>query len=1141
VGDARTGSGLHLYSSDRAEALVSKLVEVLVDDPLDPMEAEWLAVPSDGMRRWVTLELARHLGASGSGTDDGVAANFRRAYPGSLRNVALDAQSAGPSTSAVPADRTDPWHIDRMVWPLLAVFDDLAADGGMPEFTALPDGASRFTRVRTVADLFDRYHLHRPEMVCAWADPGRGDGGMVDGLLEPISVHANWQPRLWRLLREEIRAPSPPERMADVLHEVGAGVLELDLPGRLLLFGFTSLPGRDFLPLVEAVARERAVHLFLLEPHRFDPDALRTAWPVPSPTRPRLRSEDPTGQSVRQPLLRSWGRLPRESAVLLADGLVGGRDEVTWVSSGPPPRTTVLERLQADIRQDAPGVPDRVDASDRSVQFHACFGAMRQVQVARDAILHLLNDADAGLTEEDVLVVCPNLEKFAPLVEAVFGRVGPASGEVAGAPALRYRIADRSIRSANPVMGATAALLELVAGRFEISGVLDFISLAPVRARFGLDDDDLGVLAEWAEETRVRWGLDPGHRARFGLPESVETNTWQAALDRLLLGSAVADGDLELAIGGVAPFGVDSGDTDLLGTFAFILGRLAGLAGHAAGTGRTVGGWSDLLRQTGADLFAAPDQEAWQFEALERVLREVVDSAGGSERGGAVVLGLLDLRRLLEGRLDAAPGRPDFFRGGVTVTSLASLRWVPFRVVCLLGLDQDALGSTAPDASDLVAAAPQPGDPDPRSETRQWMLEAVLAARDHLLVVREGRDVRSGHPVPQVVPAAELFDAVVGLHPEGEQPEVRLRLEVEHPRHPFDEVCLEADTLRAGGPWSFARRDLAGARGRRTRPMRRPGFLGSPLVSGDEGPVELDALRAFLRDPVGTFVSRTLQATLPRSADDVQDILPVEPDGLEKYHIGQNLLDARLRGTDDDTWRRVERAKGALPPGVLEDRLFADVSDEVDAMLTEAVIRGVGSGEPVLREVDVIVPEGTRIVGTVPLGLVSPHEGPGRILFSRPKEAYRLEAWLDLMVLVATDPTVPWRSVVVTRTATKGAPLHPIDLVPVQGPDLQDRASDALGLVVDLYRKGLTEPLPLFASYSPAVHGGGSADDAWKRYNGGGDGTGPAVRLVFGDVDVDEIDELPPLDGDPAGVGNRAERFAHHLWGTVDATVEQAP
>ena len=65
----------------------------------------------------------------------------------------------------------------------------------------------------------------------------------------------------------------------------------------------------------------------------------------------------------------------------------------------------------------------------------------------------------------------------------------------------------------------------------------------------------------------------------------------------------------------------------------------------------------------------------------------------------------MDVRRLLQDRLDREPGRPDFFRGGVTVTSMASLRWVPFRVVCVLGLDQDAAGSTAPDAADLVAAA----------------------------------------------------------------------------------------------------------------------------------------------------------------------------------------------------------------------------------------------------------------------------------------------------------------------------------------------------------------------------------------------------------------------------------------------------
>ena len=146
----------------------------------------------------------------------------------------------------------------------------------------------------------------------------------------------------------------------------------------------------------------------------------------------------------------------------------------------------------------------------------------------------------------------------------------------------------------------------------------------------------------------------------------------------------------------------------------------------------------------------------------------------------------------------------------------------------------------------------------------------------------------------------------------------------------------------------------------------------------------MEELRAFLRDPVATFVRRSLEASLPRPAEDVQDILPVEPDGLELHHIGQNLLEARLRGTDGDTWRRVERAKGTLPPGVLEDRLFDEVSAEVDVMLTEAVVRGISSADPVLHEVDVAVAAGIRIVGTVPLGLDPPRAtGPRRSTASR--------------------------------------------------------------------------------------------------------------------------------------------------------------
>ncbi len=1144
---------MHLYSADRAEPLATHLARVLSDDPLDPMQPEWMAVPSDGMRRWLLLELARHLGATSPGSGDGVAANIVRAYPSTLRDLVIDA--AGHSREChggvdVPDQVADPWHIDRMVWPLLSVFDVLAASDAMPQFTELPDGASRYTRVRSVADLFDRYHLHRPEMIRAWADPASPHDGLVDGNLQQISRHAVWQPRLWRLLKGEIGEPSPPERFDGILGRLERGELDLggDLPERLVLFGFTSLPGPDFLPLLKAVAIRRDVHLFLLEPHRFDRDRLRGAWPSPGPSSPRLRSSDPTGGLIVHPLLRSWGRLPREASLLLADGLGPDHEGVSWVPGpdAPAPRT-LLGRLQSDIRSDVVSAPGAVGPGDRSIQFHACFGPMREVQVARDAILHLLADRSQELTEEDVVVVCPDLDTFAPLVEAVFGPPSGGDAVASDAPRLRYRIADRSIRSVNPILGATVSLLELVSGRFEISRVLDFVSLGPVRERFGFDDADLGVLAGWATGTNVRWGLDPGHRAGFGLPATVVGNTWQASVDRLLMGTAVYDGDLDLTIGGVAPFGVDGGDAELLGTFAHILGRLAALVALGAGDGTAASGhpvdtWLDALRSTCHDLFRPPPRADWQLEALERVLREIGDAASGPRRGGDAPLDLLDFRRLVEGVLDDEAGRPDFFRGGVTVTSMASLRWVPFRVVCVLGLDQDALGSPAPDAADLIADSPRLGDPDPRSESRQWMLEAVLAAQDHLIVVRDGHDVRSNHPVPQVVPAAELFDAVLDLCPSDQREAWRSDLETTHPRHPFDERCLTPGGLVPDMIWSFAGRDLSAAEQRRGRPIHRRSLLDQPLDTPHEEVVDLADLHRFLADPVAAFVRTTLQASLPRAEDEIEDTLPVDPGGLETHRVGRDLLEARLHGVDDIAWRRVERAKGTLPPGVLEDRLLDALTDEVDSIVAEATDRGVQQGDPELHEVDVVLGDGTRIVGVVPLQLDRSTPGPGRIEFARPKEIHRLRAWLDLMVLVASDPRTSWRSVVVTRPPSKDKPLQPVDLVVAEGAeDPAAMAVEALHLVVDLYRRGLSEPLPLFASYSPSVHAGGSADAEWKGQDGRGDAHAPAVRLVFGDIDVDELEDLQPLDGDPGDRGGRAERYAHHLWGTVDSTARPVP
>lgn len=1117
---------MHLYSADSAPPLAGRLAEVLSELPTDPMTPEWLAVPSDGMRRWLTLELARYLGASSSGSGDGIAANFIRAYPGTLRSSILNAERDDP--------RADPWSIDRLVWSVLAVAERAADEPALAGFVSLPPGASRFARARRVADLFDRYHLHRPDMIRSWASGDDRDGRGLE-----LDEQAAWQPRLWRLVRDEIGEASPPEHLPTMVERIRRGTLSLGLPPRLVLFGFTLLPGEGFLDLADAVATRHELHLFLLQPCHVDAGRLGA------------RANDP----VDHPLLRSWGRLPREANLLLAEAEATGLPPVERVETddATPSATTLLRRLQYDIRTDSAPTPQLVDRSDRSIRFHACYGPLRQVQALRDALLHMLAEPGTGLSEEDILVLCPDLDRFAPLVEAVFGRSANGSAEAGppyregqgrgaptgpGAPALRFRIADQSIRTTNPLLGATAALLELVAGRFEAPAVLDFLALAPVRQRFRFDDDDLSTIAEWVVGTEVRWGFDPHQRAGFGIPDVIVSNTWQAALDRLVLGATIHDDDRHLAVGDIAPFGVEGGDVEVLGRLAEAMRHLADLADRTLDT-LTIENWIALVRQVTEDIFAAPHDASWQMDGLQRILTEVLAAASRQGTVSPVPLTFNDIRRLFEEQLNGKVGRPDFFRGGITVTSMTPLRWVPFRVVCILGMDQAAFGSPAPAADDLVAAASRPGDRDPRAEARQALLEAVLAAQDRLVVVRDGRDVRTNQEMPRSLVAAELFDAVLALVDAEQRPAFAEDLEVRHPRHPFDEKCFIDGALGEIGAWGFDPSDLDGARARRRRaPEDRP-FLVDLLPSGHTAVIDLADLHAFLKNPVGAFVGQALEARLPRREERLSTVLPVSLTNLERWKVADRMLTARLEGTDTGAWVELERARGTLPPGVLEGELVDELAAVVSAITAESVVRGVRHRVSDPYEVDVELADGTRVVGTVPLRLDTATPGPARVQYSKVWPIYRLSAWLDLMVLAASDPATPWRSVVIGRSTEPNVVVESVDLVAAaSGAADGVGPTAALEVAVDCYRRGMREPIPLFPVLSYEQHRSTARSSQWLNYQGLGDGAHPAVRLAFPGLDYRAIVGLRALPGDPPGTGGRMARFADYLWGTVDRSVD---
>ena len=1091
------------------------------------------------MGRWLALEFARTLGASGPSATDGVAANIVFGFPGGLRTAVLQAASAGES---------DPWQVDSLVWAVLEVLHARRFDDTLGPLTDLPEGATWFGRARRLADLFDRYAVRRPDLVLAW-NAGRD----VDGTGRLLAGHDRWQPHLWRLVRDCVGSPSPPERLPALLEAVRKGTLGLELPSRLAIFGITTLPsGAPFIELLEALATERELHLLALDPSPVTTSRVRRAvlerqGPVAS-----LRAEDSSDAEVAEvhhPLLRSWGRPYRERAVLLASsesvGVPAPVPVDESIAAEPWPPSSLLSRLQHDLRQGCAPLGDfELDPEDFSVQVHSCHGQARQVQVLRDAILHLLDD-DPTLREEDIVVLSPAIDQFAPLVEAGFGISSDeaATTAVEATPRLFYRVTDRSLRESHPILAALDSLLALVSGRFGASQMLEFVSLPVVQRRFGFDDDSLATITEWVTETKVRWGLDGEQRAAFGFPSEFTANTWRAAVDRLLMGVALGDDDLDLGPGGVAPYGIESGDIATLGRFADLVARLAWLSRETRGS-RGVLGWCEALYEAIDQFFEVDDTQQWQVSKLRRILAEIGDKALVGDKPSSVEISLTEMRRLLADRLQGAPVRSEFFRGGITVSSLTPLRWLPFRVVCLLGLDEAGTsGAGVADGDDLAATAPLVGDRDPRSEIRQALLEAVLAAGEHLVITRTGHDVRTNREVPCATVLAELRDTITATLSPSTHGAYRDQIEIVHPCQSFDDRCFGPGELRALGPWSFDAAAFAGAVARGGRTLSERPFMEHALkaVASEDAVISLVELKGFFNHPVKAFLRRRLRLHLPGEDPEPSDELPTSLEGLERWHVAERMLSARLAGHSSTGWERHERALGALPPGGLGEAALRDVEETVEALLKAVAELGVEPGRADRLQVNVELAGHTRLIETLVGRCAQPRPGPALVTCSKVAAKRRLAVWLDLMALVASDPETHWQSVLV------GGPdedtKHMTFALTGRGAtpaDRHERALAALEVACDCYRRGMLEPLPLFPSLSYKVHCNSAKRNDWRSWSGRGEGEDEANRLVFGDLEFDDLMSLPARQDDPPGSSaSRVRRLADYLWGALEASSEE--
>ncbi|SIS19005.1 exodeoxyribonuclease V subunit gamma [Williamsia sterculiae] len=1028
-----------LHRAERTDTLVDVLAEVVADPLEDPFAPEVVAVPARGVERWLRQSLATRLGVpQGNVSGAGVAANIDFPSPVELTDR-ITAELRGFTTSDRPDGTADPWTGTALLWQVLAAIDRVAGD---PQCAVLarhigrrPDGGAdprrsgrRFATAARLATVFRGYAAQRPAMLVDWAAGFDGDG--LGGELDP---DLRWQPHLWRSIRTATGVPSPAEELDALCERLILTPEAVSLPARLAVFGPTRLAVEQ-LRILDAVGAHRDVHLLIPHPsdalwRSVDADIARLTGDGVAVG--SMRRKDFRTSPVAHPLLAGLSRDVRELQARLSGLIDRDHHHATVEHATATSGGGVLHRLQDGLRRDDPQPVDTATAPDTTLGVHACHGPDRQVQVMRERLLRLFAD-DPTLEPRDVIIMCPDVETYAPLIRAAFG----APSAKHPGHAVRVRLADRDLRQTNAILDVVATVVRLATARVTATELLDLAGREPVRHRFGFTDDDLQTMTDWVAETNIRWALDDVQRRSHGLP-GFPQNTVDTGLDRVLLG--VSADETELAWLGLAlPLDdVESTDIDLAGRFAEFVARLQHLVAVLRGV-QPVADWAGHLEQVVGELTDTTRDDSWQRAQAFRSITALTEHAGPDLLSHADVVAMTD--RMVAAR----PTRANFRTGELTVCTMVPMRSVPHRAVMLLGLDDDVYPrSTRLDGDDVTGRTPCVGERDPRSEDRQLLLDAVMSATEHLSIYYTGADPVSGLRRPPAVPVSELIDAVTPLLEPG------TALTRRHPLHDFDADNFRADSPLAvsGESFSFDTAALAGARAVVRPPVRAARVQLGGLSAAPEGDVDLADLVAFVEHPVKAFFRQRAELTISERDDDIADDLDVDLDGLAKWQIGERILRARIAGAEPGTLRAAEFRRGTLPPFGFGLETMNAIDADVDRLMREVTPRLT---EPVTSiDISLGLPGGRRLSGTVPSVF------GGTIVtatYSRLGPVHRLAAWVRLLAVAASGRVSNPSAVAVGRgrygsgTSTLTAPDDPLDI---------------LAGLVGLRDRGLRAPLPV--------------------------------------------------------------------------------
>ena len=1049
----RADDGFRVRTSNRLETLATRLADEMRRNPAEPLEPERIVVPDPLLGQWLRLKLAAHLGIA------------------SQLQVQLQAEFAWDAMREKLPELTGEsvYGPPYLRWRIFDRLKDWAGDDEIARYLADGDARKRFELADRLAAAYDRCRVYRPDSIREW------QRGAVE----------DWHAHLWAKLAAEDTESQHWVDAIDSYREVLEATRATSPRKRVSVFHVPTM-SPTYVEVLRLAATVMDVHLYLLSPSR-------TFWDASS-------AQD--GGEQPNELLNAWGRSARDLRALLRQQRNGPVVTSRPAAEDMPRGSTFLAAVQRDIL----GVGPRDEADERepqrpddSIQVHVCHSATREVEVLHDRLLGIF-DAQPDIQTADVLVVTPDLDTYAPLVEAVFGSAGR----------IGFHIGTRRLKE-GAALTAFLGLLELPGSRYTVSDVLTPLLAESVRACFGISDTDLATIRGAVARSRIRWGIDGEHRTRLGVPAS-ENHNWRRGLDRLVLGYAMQEGGA--LVDGITPSALDhwgfrAGATDyeLFGRFHRYCEFAFALAGWAEAE-HDAAGWTERLRTEVLGLFFNSEirtgpEAVREVNTVSQLIDEFDEECKRAGKTGPIPFPVL--RDVLKDRAAKTARSAPRLAHGVAVADLASGQVFPAKVICAVGMNDGVFpGRPRPRPFDFQAAlfdgeARQPGDRDRRDEDRFAFLEALLAARRCFVLTYTGRDLQEDKPIPPSVVVSELTEYLEERFP-GFEANRRDRWATEHPLQPFSRKYFEADEADLFS-YSQSMLEAAGALGAGAKEPRR--FEGEVAPEERDDPLvelELEDLIRFATSPSKDFLRDRLGMVLATREEEVADDEPLDLNALEAWQLKSDL--AGSGELDDERTVELAAARGLLPAANLGRVQHRQSAAQV-AALSEALHEFREHREAPPCGVEVALGN-IRLVGAV----CQFHEGSDELLFWRVGSLgakYRIATWLRLLALICSreEPA---------KARMLGCGRE-VEEVVLGGPDPAD-ARSLLGDWIDLWCDSRRRPLPFFASttwaWTSRETWNSNVERMWsgQSYSEGNDA---CHRLIFGDNPCD--DEFERLAG----------------------------